>query len=93
MVKKENNDKSYWFATLKLLGAILVVWIITSFGASIIFVDFLNKFSLGGYPLGFWFAQQGSIYIYIVLILVYIKIMGKIDIKYDVHENEEGGKK
>ena len=91
MAKKATKDKSYWFATLKLLGIILFFWIATSFGASIIFVEFLNKFSLGGYPLGFWFAPQGSIYIYIILILVYLFFMARIDKKYDVHETSEGG--
>lgn len=92
MIKKSNNDSAYWRGTLKLLGIILAIWIGVSFGASIIFVEFFNKFSLGGYPLGFWFAQQGSIYTYIILILVYIKFMGKLDRKYDVHEDEKGGK-
>ena len=92
MAKTGTKDKSYWFATLKLLGVILVVWAGVSFFASIIFVDSLNKVSLGGYPLGFWFAQQGSIYTFIILILVYIFFMGKIDKKYDVQENEEKGK-
>jgi putative solute:sodium symporter small subunit len=92
MAKIVTKDKSYWFATLKLLGVILVVWVGVSFFTSIIFVESLNKVSLGGYPLGFWFAQQGSIYTFIILILAYIFFMGKIDKKYDVQENEEKGK-
>ena len=92
MAKIVTKDKSYWFATLKLLGVILVVWVGVSFFTSIIFVEALNKVSLGGYPLGFWFAQQGSIYTFIILILVYIFFMGRIDKKYDVQENEEKGK-
>lgn len=93
MTQKGTKDKSYWFATLKLLGLILIVWIGVSFGTSIVFVEFLNKFSLGGYPLGFWFAQQGAIYVYIILIIVYLIFMNKIDKKYDVDEKIEGGKK
>lgn len=93
MAKLASKDKSYWLATLKLLGIILVVWAGVSLFLSIIFVESLNKVSLGGYPLGFWFAQQGSIYIFIILILVYIFAMGKIDTKYDVHENNEKGGK
>ena len=93
MAKKVTKDKAYWFATLKLLGIILFFWIGTSFGTSIVFVEFFNKFNLGGYPLGFWFAQQGSIYIYIILIFVYLIFMSKIDRKYDVHEKNEGGRK
>jgi putative solute:sodium symporter small subunit len=92
MAKTVKKDKSYWFATLKLLGVILVVWASVSFFTSIIFVEALNKVSLGGYPLGFWFAQQGSIYTFIILILAYIFFMGKIDKKYDVQEKEEKGK-
>ena len=92
MAKPATKEKSYWFATLKLLGSILVVWAGVSIFASIIFVESLNKVSLGGYPLGFWFAQQGSIYVFIILILVYIFFMGRIDNKYDVHEDNEKGK-
>ena len=87
MKKLEGNNKAYWRATLKLLGVMLSIWAITSLGVSIVFVEFFNKFSIGGYPLGFWFAQQGSIYIFILLIFVYIFVMGKIDKKYDVNEN------
>lgn len=83
----KKDDKSYWRATLRLLGVILVVWIFVSLGLSIILAPVLNNYSLGGYPLGFWFAQQGSIYTFIALIFIFAYIMGKIDRKYDVHEN------
>lgn len=89
MVKKNGNDKAYWYATLKLLGVILSVWAIVSFLLSIVLVDTLNKVTLGGYPLGFWFAQQGSIYIFIALIFIYVLLIGRIDKKFDVHENED----
>jgi putative solute:sodium symporter small subunit len=59
---------------------------IVSYGAGILFADALNNISLGGYPLGFWFAQQGSMYIFIALIFIYAKLMGKLDEKFDVHE-------
>lgn len=91
MAKHVTKDKSYWYATLKLLGIILVVWAGVSLCLSIIFVESLNKVNLGGYPLGFWFAQQGSIYVFILLIIIYIFAMGKIDSKYDVHEDNETG--
>jgi putative solute:sodium symporter small subunit len=97
MVKKEDSGKSYWRATLRLLSIILAVWALVSFGASIIFVDTLNKITLVGYPLGFWFAQQGSIFIFIALIFIYVFFISRIDKKYDVHENntndgkEKGG--
>lgn len=83
----EGNGKAYWRATLKLLAVMLSIWGVTALGVSIIFVEFFNKFKIGGYPLGFWFAQQGSIYIFILLIFVYTFIMGRIDKKYDFHED------
>ena len=83
-IKKEN---SYWLETLRLLGIILVIWAVVAFGASIGFVELLNRFQLGGYPLGFWFSQQGSIYIFVALIFIYTFFMDRIDRKYDVHEN------
>lgn len=84
-----NNDNghAYWRATLSLLFRILVIWFLVSFGAGILFADLLNHIHLGGYPLGFWFAQQGSIYIFIALIFYYAKKMNEIDRKFDVHED------
>jgi putative solute:sodium symporter small subunit len=58
-----------------------------SFGAGIVFAELLNNFHLGGYPLGFWFAQQGSIYVFVVLIFYYAKKMNELDRKFDVHED------
>ena len=66
---------------------ILIIWFFVSFGAGILFAPMLDNIKLGGYPLGFWFAQQGSIYIFIVLIFYYAKKMGDIDRKFDVHED------
>jgi putative solute:sodium symporter small subunit len=83
---KKKKDKSYWAETLALLIKILIIWALVAFGASIIFAEFLNGIKLGGYPLGFWFSQQGSIYIFIALIFIYARLMAKIDKKYDVHE-------
>ena len=80
------TGKAYWSATLGLLTKILVVWAFVGFGAGILFVDFFNKFQIGGFPLGFWFAQQGSIYVYVALIFYYAKKMNELDIKFDVHE-------
>ena len=89
MAKKKDPDKAYWHAILKMLAVFLTIWAVVTFLVSIIFVESLNTVSIGGYPLGFWFAQQGSIYIYIALIFIYIAVIGRIDKKYDVHENEE----
>lgn len=84
----EHRDiEGYWPATLKLLAFVLVIWFLCSYGAGILFAPFLNQFSLGGYPLGFWFAQQGSIYIFIALIFYYAKKMGQIDREYGVQED------
>ncbi|MEO8124120.1 MAG: DUF4212 domain-containing protein [Burkholderiales bacterium] len=83
----DHDSQGYWKATLGLVGRILVVWFLVSFGAGILFADWLNQFHLGGYPLGFWFAQQGSMYVFIVLIFYYGKKMGDIDRKFDVHED------
>ncbi|MBA3996011.1 MAG: DUF4212 domain-containing protein [Candidatus Accumulibacter sp.] len=82
----DDTGKAYWSATLSLLGKILVIWFLISFGAGILFVDVLNTIMLGGYPLGFWFAQQGSMYIFIALIFYYAKKMNEIDRQFDVHE-------
>ncbi|MDP5030126.1 MAG: DUF4212 domain-containing protein [Paraglaciecola sp.] len=86
-MKDDQSSHAYWSATLALLGKILVIWFLASFGAGILFADFLNNFSLGGYPLGFWFAQQGSIYIFIALIFYYKKKMNELDVRFDVHED------
>ena len=83
----DHDSHGYWKATLGLLTKILVVWFLVSFGAGILFADLLNNFHLGGYPLGFWFAQQGSIYVFIALIFYYAKKMGDIDRRFDVHED------
>ena len=82
----DNNSSGYWKAVLGLLTKIMIIWFLVSFGAGILFAPALNSISLGGYPLGFWFAHQGSIYIFIVLIFYYAKKMGDIDRQFDVHE-------
>lgn len=83
----DDQGKAYWSATLGLLSKILAVWFVVSFGAGILFADVLNGIKLGGYPLGFWFAQQGSMYIFIALIFIYARAMGNLDRKFDVHED------
>jgi len=80
------NAKAYWRANVKLLIQCLIVWFIVSFGFGILLVDVLNNFSLGGYPLGFWFAQQGSIYTFIGIIFYYVYKMNKFDKEFDVDE-------
>ena len=82
----DKSGEAYWKAVLTLIAQVLAVWFFVSFGCGILFADALNSFSLGGYPLGFWFAQQGSMYVFVVLIFVYAKLMGNLDEKFDVHE-------
>ncbi|MDH4062200.1 MAG: DUF4212 domain-containing protein [Aquincola sp.] len=83
----KHDSQGYWQATLGLLTKVLIIWFLVSFGAGILFADLLNGIHLGGYPLGFWFAQQGSIYVFIALIFWYAKKMGEIDRRFDVHED------
>lgn len=83
------NMAAYWKENLRLLALCLSIWFAVSFLFGIILVDVLNQFHLGGYPLGFWFAQQGSIYTFLILIFFYASRMNKLDRKYDVHEDEE----
>lgn len=77
---------AYWKRNVRMLLWLLVVWFVVSYGFGILLVDFLNQFHLGGFPLGFWFAQQGSIYTFVILIFVYVWRMNKLDREFDVHE-------
>ena len=83
----DKSGQAYWKAVLTLIAQVLAVWFFVSFGCGILFADALNSVSVGGYPLGFWFAQQGSMYIFIILIFVYAKLMNRLDEKFDVHED------
>ncbi|MDX9698508.1 MAG: DUF4212 domain-containing protein [Rhodocyclaceae bacterium] len=82
----DKSAQSYWKAVLGLIYKIMIVWFLVSLGAGILFAPMLNGIHLGGYPLGFWFAQQGSIYVFIALIFFYAKKMGDLDREFDVHE-------
>lgn len=84
--KSESDAKAYWKENVSLVLKLLVVWFVVSFGCGILLVDVLNEIRIGGYKLGFWFAQQGSIYTFVVLVFVYSRKMGKLDRKYGVHE-------
>lgn len=81
------SAQAYWAANLRLLIVCLVIWFVVSFGAGILFAGPLDGIRLGGYKLGFWFAQQGSIYVFVVLIFFYAWRMGKLDREFDVHED------
>lgn len=77
----------YWKENLRLLIICLTIWFVVSFGFGILLVDVLNTIKIGGYKLGFWFAQQGSIYTFLALIFYYAKTMNQLDKKYNLHED------
>ena len=79
---------AYWKENLRVLLTLLCVWFAVSFGCGILFVDALDKIVIGGFPLGFWFAQQGSIYTFVALIFIYVWQMNRLDHKYNVDEKE-----
>lgn len=82
----EKTMQQYWKKNLSYMVILLALWALVSYVFGIFFVNEMNAFHLGGFPLGFWFAQQGSIYVYVLLILVYFLLMDRLDKKFDVHE-------
>ena len=82
----KNVKKEYWSTNLKYLSILLLCWFAVSFGCGILFVDELDQIAIGGFKLGFWFAQQGSIMCFIVIIYVYIYLMNRLDKKFNVEE-------
>ena len=85
---KSNEDKSaYWKENLSLVLKLLVIWFSVSFGCGILFAEQLNSIQFFGFKLGFWFAQQGAIYTFVLLIFVYVFKMNAIDKKYGVDED------
>ncbi len=83
---REENARAYWAANLKLIFTYLIIWFVVSYGCGILFVDALNNIQFFGFKLGFWFAQQGSIYIFIALIFYYVVKMRKLERKYDLDD-------
>ncbi len=88
MSKKMTKEQAqaYWKRNVGLMIKLLVVWFIVSYGCGIVLVDVLNQIQLGGYKLGFWFAQQGAIYVFVVLIFYYARRMAALDREFDVEE-------
>ena len=80
------SASEYWSRNLRLVIISLIIWFAVSFGCGIFLADTLNSIRIGGYQLGFWFAQQGSIYAFVALIFIYAKNMNKLDREFDVHE-------
>lgn len=85
-LNQKNNAKAYWKENLRYLLVLMSIWFLVSCVFGILLKDVLNEFRLGGFKLGFWFAQQGSIYVFVVLIFVYVRLMNKLDKKYGYDE-------
>lgn len=85
-MEKQKKATAYWKENLKYLVILLSIWFLVSYAAGIIFKDALNNIRIGGFELGFWFAQQGSIYVFVILIFVYVRLMNKLDKKYGYDE-------
>ena len=84
-----DHRRSYWKRNVRLMAVLLTIWAIVSFGFGIILAEPLNEIVIAGYPLGFWFAQQGSIVVFVILIAVYVWRMDKLDAEYGITEYEE----
>lgn len=85
----DSSANSYWKANIRLVLSLLFVWFFISFGCGILFVDALDTIRFGGFKLGFWIAQQGSIFVFVALILIYIRAMDKLDAKYTLESSNE----
>lgn len=86
MKDNKASMKAYWKRNLRYLLILLTIWFTVSYGLGILLVEPLNTIKIAGFPLGFWFAQQGSIYVFVVLIFVYVRLMNKLDKEFDVDE-------
>jgi len=81
------NRQAYWKRNLRIVASLLAIWFVVSFGFGILLADWLDQFRVFGFKLGFWFAQQGSIYVFVALIFAYVVIMNRLDREFDVHED------
>ncbi len=84
-----NFKTEYWKKNLKYLAVLLSIWFIASYGFSILLVDILDRIRIGGFKLGFWFSQQGSIIVFVIIIFVYVRLMNKLDREFRVRDNKE----
>ena len=82
----KSNSQKYWRQNLKYLGILLAIWFLVSYGFGILLKEQLDSITLGGFKLGFWFAQQGSIYVFVILIFVYVWLMNRLDKKFGYEE-------
>ena len=83
-----NKNQKYWKSNLKIVFSLLIIWFVSSFGFGILFSDYLDQFQLGGFKLGFWFAQHGSIYVFVILIFLYVWLMKRLDKKLSEEEDK-----
>ncbi len=84
-----NFKTEYWKKNLRYLAILLSVWLAVSYGFSILLVDILDRIRIGGFKLGFWFSQQGSIIVFVIIIFVYVRLMNKLDREFRVRDNKE----
>ena len=84
----KERRKAYWRANLRILAILMSIWFVVSFGCGILFVEPLNQIKIGGFKFGFWMAQQGSIYVFVALIFVYVRQMNKLDRKFNFQDSE-----
>ncbi len=85
------RHKAYWRRNIRYVGTLLSVWFLVSYGCGIVFAEALNAFPIPGtnFPVGFWFAQQGSIYVFVVLIFIYVRLMNRLDLEFGLDEKED----
>ena len=86
-MKTHDKNKAYWKQNVRYLAILLSIWFLVSFGAGILFKETLDHIQLFGFPLGFWFAQQGAIVVFVLLIFIYVRWMNKVDKEYDFDED------
>ncbi len=88
-MRDTETRRAYWRANLRYLVALLAIWFAVSYGCGILFVDQLDRIRIGGFKLGFWFAQQGSIYVFVALIFIYVLLMNRLDRRFGVPNRED----
>ncbi len=88
-MRDPETRRAYWRANLRYLVALLAIWFAVSYGCGILFVDQLDRIRIGGFKLGFWFAQQGSIYVFVALIFIYVFLMNRLDRRFDPQDRED----
>ncbi len=85
----QEDKRHYWRQNIRYVGALLAIWFTVSFLCGIVFVDDLDKIKFGGFKLGFWFAQQGAIYVFVILIFVYVRLMTRLEAKFGLAEKDD----